>query len=60
MNAGPRRTGGLWILPDPWKTLSVSHRSLDGANSAPTTGSTSPTTLSFKWRLDSDGSDRAR
>jgi len=21
----------LWILPDPWKTLRVSHRSLDGA-----------------------------
>jgi hypothetical protein len=29
-----------WILPDPWKTLCVSHRSLDGANTAPPTGPT--------------------
>ena len=34
-----RRTG-LWIVPDLWKTRRrVSHRSLDGAQSAP------PTTL---------------
>jgi hypothetical protein len=60
MNAGPYRSGSLWILPDPWKTLCVSHRSLDGANIAPTTGPTGSTTLSFKRRLDNDGSDRAR
>jgi len=60
MNAGTRRTGSLWILPDPWKTLRVSHRSLDGANTAPTTGPTGSTTLSFKQRLDTEGSDRAR
>ena len=43
MNADPHRIESLWILPDPWKTLRVSHRSLDGAR-APPTGSTGPTT----------------
>ncbi len=35
-------TNGLWILPDLWKTpqTGVSHRSLDGAQIAPPTGST--------------------
>lgn len=37
-----RPTIGLWILPDLWKTpqTGVSHRSLDGAQIAPPTGST--------------------
>ncbi len=60
MNAGLCRSGSLWILPDPWKTLRVSHRSLDGAKTAPTTGPTGSTTLSFRRRLDTEGSDRAR
>ena len=35
-------TIGLWILPDLWKTpqTGVSHRSLDGPEIAPSTGST--------------------
>lgn len=37
---------GLWILPELWKTPNsgVSDSSLDGANSAPPTGPTGPTT----------------
>jgi len=40
----PIPTNGLWILPDLWKTpqTGVSHRSLDGAQIAPPTGSTGP------------------
>jgi hypothetical protein len=41
------RETSLWIVPDPWKTRRrVSHRSLDGAQTAP------PTTLHrpfFLW-----------
>ena len=52
------KPGGLRILPDPWKTLRVSYRSLDGANRAPPTGSTGPTTSPIRT-LDTERSHRA-
>ena len=39
----PAHDNGLWIVPDLWKTRRrVSHRSLDGAQTAPPTGMSRP------------------